>query len=53
MTIRLTPEAIDRLAELERGLRRPGIAQQASGEIVDALARPATPDELRELSRSR
>ena len=38
MTIRLTPEAIDRLAELERGLRRPGIAQQASGEIVDALA---------------
>jgi hypothetical protein len=55
MTIRLTPEAIDRLAELERALRRTGIrARQASAsEIVDALVRAATPDELRGLIRRR
>ncbi|MFZ1124131.1 MAG: hypothetical protein WAN59_03200 [Candidatus Baltobacteraceae bacterium] len=49
MTIRLTPAAIDRLADLERQLRRGGIrARRASAsEIVEALITQAELDELR------
>jgi hypothetical protein len=49
MTIRLTPAAIDRLADLERQLRRGGIrARRASAsEIVEALITRAELDELR------
>jgi hypothetical protein len=49
MTIRLTPAAIDRLADLERQLRRGGIrARRASAsEIVEALIARAELDELR------
>jgi hypothetical protein len=51
MTIRLTPEAIDKLSELERDLRRAGLrARRASAsEIVEALLLAATPDAVQEL----
>ena len=51
MTIRLTPAAIDKLAEIERGLRRAGIrARRASAsEIVEALILATTPQTLRDL----
>jgi hypothetical protein len=49
MTIRLTPDAIDRLSEIERSLRRSGLrARRASAsEIVEALVESADIDELR------
>lgn len=48
VTIRLTPAAIDRLSEIERGLRRAGIrARKASAsEIVEALINGADPGSL-------
>jgi hypothetical protein len=52
VTIRLTPDAVDRLAEIERGLRRMGIrARQgaSASEIVEALVRAATPEAVRDL----
>jgi hypothetical protein len=51
MTIRLTFEAIDHLAELERSLRRVGIkARQASAsEIVEAIIHATTPETIRKL----
>jgi hypothetical protein len=51
MTIRLTPAAIDKLSEIERGLRRAGVrARRASAsEIVEALVLAATPGAIREL----
>lgn len=49
MTIRLSPAAIEKLADLERSLRRSGLkAQQASAsEIVGALLLAATPETIR------
>jgi hypothetical protein len=51
VTIRLTPDAIDRLGELELSLRRAGVrARQASAsEIVDALLRSTTAEAVRNL----
>jgi len=54
MTIRLTPDAIDRLAEFERTLRRAGVkARNASAsEIVEALIRSTTTDSVQTLMRT-
>lgn len=55
MTIRLTAEAIDQLAEIERALRRAGVrARQASAsEIVETLIAQADAGALAEFVRSR
>jgi hypothetical protein len=54
MTVRLTFEAIDRLTEIERDLRRSGVrARQASAsEIIEALIHSATAGSVLELIRS-
>ena len=51
VTVRLTADSIDQLAEIERGLRRAGIkARRAStSEIVEALIRATTPEIVRDL----
>lgn len=48
MTVRLTFEAIDRLTEIERDLRRSGVrARQASAsEVIEALIHSATADHV-------
>ena len=54
MTIRFTPETLDRLADLERHLRRTGFrAHQASAsEIIGALIWATTPETVQELLRA-
>jgi hypothetical protein len=54
MTIRLTFEAIDRLTEIERDLRRSGVrARQASAsEIIEALIWATTPETVEKLLKS-
>lgn len=50
MTIRLTAEAIERLAEIEQHMRRAGIParQRSASEIVEALLTGANLEQLRE-----
>ena len=51
VTVRLTADAIDLLAEIERGLRRAGVkARRAStSEIVETLIRATTPKTVHDL----
>jgi hypothetical protein len=54
MTLRFTPETIERLADLERHLRRAGIkARQAcASEIIEALVRTTNPETVQGLIRA-
>jgi hypothetical protein len=48
VTIRLTPEAVDQLAEIERGLRRLGMRPRlaCASEIIEALIRSANIEDV-------